>query len=320
MKKRISMFLVLCMLCACGAVCAQPAFQVQVPTVSAKPGERVQTQIVLANNTGILAMLFDLTYDTTRLKLTHVEDCGLVAGAMFGQHLTDMPYKLLWNSASAENFTQDGALVKLEFEVLADAPAGLAEIRLAYAQENVFDVNLKDVPIQVVNGGVEVVAEKQPAHTPTTVIRPSAGGASGGSASVWPQTKPEADVRQRQMILTIGKCEALVFGRTKTNDVAPKIVNGRTMLPARFVAEALGATVHWTADAPQQVDIRKADTQILLYIGSDAAYINGEKCTLDSPAFLENDRTYTPIRFIAEALGATVAWDENTQKVTITAK
>lgn len=36
---------------------------------------------------------------------------------------------------------------------------------------------------------------------------------------------------------------AKVFGQTKSNDVDPKIVNDRTMLPARFVAESLGAVV-----------------------------------------------------------------------------
>ncbi|MBQ4159383.1 MAG: copper amine oxidase N-terminal domain-containing protein, partial [Clostridia bacterium] len=51
---------------------------------------------------------------------------------------------------------------------------------------------------------------------------------------------------------------------------------------------------------------------------SDVAYVNNNEVRLDSPAFLENDRTYTPVRFIAEALGASVSWDEPTQRVTIT--
>lgn len=48
------------------------------------------------------------------------------------------------------------------------------------------------------------------------------------------------------------------------------------------------------------------------------AYVNGEEVILDSPAFIENDRTYTPVRFIAETLGVTVDWDEATQQVIIT--
>lgn len=57
---------------------------------------------------------------------------------------------------------------------------------------------------------------------------------------------------------------------------------------------------------------------MLIYIDSDIAYVNGAMVKLDSPAFIENDRTYTPIRFIAERLGATVDWDEDTQRIIIT--
>ena len=51
-----------------------------------------------------------------------------------------------------------------------------------------------------------------------------------------------------RIILTIGKKVAMVFGEKKLNDVAPIIVNDRTMLPARFVAEAIGAKVEWNED------------------------------------------------------------------------
>ena len=113
-----------------------------------------------------------------------------------------------------------------------------------------------------------------------------------------------------------------MFGKTKSNDVAPKIVNGRTMLPARFVAESLGAVVAWNAEK-QEVTIKgknakDEDITILIYIDSDIAYVNDEQFKLDSPAFIENDRTYTPVRFISEQLGASVEWNEADKTVTIT--
>lgn len=133
----------------------------------------------------------------------------------------------------------------------------------------------------------------------------------------------EKDNSVNQIILTIGEKSAQVFGQTKTNDVAPKIVNDRTMLPARFVAENLGADVLWDGEKGL-VTIKgkklktSEDITILIYIGSDIAYVNGKEIKLDSAAFVENDRTYTPVRFISEELGASVEWIESEQKVVIT--
>lgn len=125
------------------------------------------------------------------------------------------------------------------------------------------------------------------------------------------------DNSENEIILTIGQKEAVVFGKTKTNDVAPIIRNDRTMLPARFVAEELGAKVSWS-EAERKVTIKKTDVEIILTIDSDIALVNGEEIKLDSPAFIENDRTYTSVRFIAENLGASVDWNEGSRKVIIT--
>lgn len=119
------------------------------------------------------------------------------------------------------------------------------------------------------------------------------------------------------IILTIGQKDASIDGKTVSNDVAPKIVNDRTMLPIRFIAEALGAKVDWIEES-QTVKITAENIDISLVIGEDFATVNGEKIDLDSPSFIENDRTYLPIRFVSEKLGADVKWDDATQTVNIT--
>ena len=116
----------------------------------------------------------------------------------------------------------------------------------------------------------------------------------------------------------------MIFGETRTNDVAPVIRNERTMLPSRFIAESLGASVEWNEEK-QLVTIKgknekDEDITILITIGAAYSSVNGESIRLDSPAFIENDRTYTPIRFISEQLGANVDWNESEQKITITRK
>ncbi len=107
-----------------------------------------------------------------------------------------------------------------------------------------------------------------------------------------------------------------IFGKIVKNDVAPKIVDGRTVLPIRVVAEALGADVDWDPDT-QKVTITKGDTVIELFIGKTIAYVNGEPVQLDVAPFIENDRTYLPVRFVSEYLGAIVNWDAETRTVII---
>lgn len=128
----------------------------------------------------------------------------------------------------------------------------------------------------------------------------------------WVKNAPEV-----KLVLTIGEKDATVNGETKSNDVAPVIVNDRTMLPIRFVAEAMGATVLWD-DETRTVTVTLGNITVTLVVGESVATVNGEEKELDSPSFIENDRTYLPVRFVMEALGLDVSWDEITRQVTIT--
>lgn len=155
---------------------------------------------------------------------------------------------------------------------------------------------------------------------PTSIIGGKPTTSPGPTTSPKPTKDPNAVTGGKdEIVLVINNKNASVWGEAKTNDVAPIIRKDRTMLPARFVAEALGAEVSWD-EAARKVTIVSADkaTTIVLTIDSDKAMVNDKEVKLDSAAFIENDRTYTPIRFISESLGAKVAWDEAAQKVTIT--
>ncbi len=135
----------------------------------------------------------------------------------------------------------------------------------------------------------------------------------------WTKAEPKpADNIKNNLVLTIGKKEAKAFGSDKTNDVAPIIRNGKPMLPARFVAESLGAKVTWNSKK-QLVTIKgKDDVTILIYIGSKYAYVNGKKVKLSTPAFKKNGRVYTPLNFIPENLGASVKWNGAEREIVIT--
>ncbi len=117
--------------------------------------------------------------------------------------------------------------------------------------------------------------------------------------------------------LTIGDLTGYVNDAPRGLDAAPVIRNSRTMLPVRFVAESLGATVGWDGTT-STVTVKTETTSIEIVIGKATAKVNGAEVKLDSPAFIEKSRTYLPVRFVAENLGAEVAWDGATSTATLT--
>lgn len=110
----------------------------------------------------------------------------------------------------------------------------------------------------------------------------------------------------------------VVDGKALQPDVPAQIINDRTMVPIRFVVEALGLNVVYV-DTTRTVVVRQGDMVVKLDIGGKA-YENEQEIILDSPAVIINSRALVPVRFISEAFGATVAWDGLSKTVTITKK
>jgi len=108
-----------------------------------------------------------------------------------------------------------------------------------------------------------------------------------------------------------------VDGVDVAGDSPPVIIDGRTLVPARFVFEAMGGTVIWNG-ATGEVTVSVAETEVKLKVGSTKAYINGAETSLDVPARIINDRTMIPVRFVSEAAGCKVSWDEKSRVVGIT--
>ncbi len=102
------------------------------------------------------------------------------------------------------------------------------------------------------------------------------------------------------------------------DDVEPMIIDDRTMVPMRAIFEAMGAEVSWVEATQTVVGVGKDQTMVVLPIGSNQATVNDTTVTLDVPAQIVEDRTLAPLRFVGEALGATVAWDPVTRRIDIT--
>ena len=130
----------------------------------------------------------------------------------------------------------------------------------------------------------------------------------------------KVDTKAKKVInLTIGDVKATVDGKPYTLDVEPFVntkVN-RTLVPLRFISETLGAKVDWKAET-RQIVIRDSGVEIVLTIGSDRVLVNGIQKTLDCPAELSVSRTFVPLRFASETLGARVDYDAAAKQITIT--
>lgn len=115
--------------------------------------------------------------------------------------------------------------------------------------------------------------------------------------------------------LAIGEPKALVGGApyyidSNDNTTAPYIKNDRTMVPMRFIAEAFGAYVTWDAQK-RQVRIQNTDTDLLLTVDSTDYTLNGKSNTTDAAAEIKNDRTFVPIRMVAESMNKKVDYNAN---------
>ena len=91
-------------------------------------------------------------------------------------------------------------------------------------------------------------------------------------------------------------------------DVAPKIVDGRTLVPLRFVAEAFGANVEFD-DISQTATIICNETTLTVTLGSKNYTVNGEEKTFDVAPYNVDGRMLVPLRAISDALGKQVFWD-----------
>ena len=103
-----------------------------------------------------------------------------------------------------------------------------------------------------------------------------------------------------------------VNGKILQTDVPPKIINSRTMIPARALFEEIGGTVTWD-QTNYVVTINYNNQVIKLTINSKTALVDGTQKTLDVPAQIVNNRTLIPLRFVSENLGFTVDYDNKTR-------
>jgi basic membrane protein A len=122
------------------------------------------------------------------------------------------------------------------------------------------------------------------------------------------------------LILTVGKVNYTLNGKTLKADQAPEIRSSRTFVPIRLVSEAFGADVNYNA-ATKKIEVLLGATSFEFTIGQKAAKINGDTVLMDAAAYVTTaGRTLIPIRFVSEKSGLNVAWNATARTVTVTTK
>ncbi len=93
-------------------------------------------------------------------------------------------------------------------------------------------------------------------------------------------------------------------------DATPKIINGRTMVPIRVIAEAFGANVDWIAST-NTINITLDNKNVEMIVGKTTE-------GMDVPPTVINGRTFVPLRYVSEVLDANIDWNQETNKISIT--
>ncbi|OPX90741.1 MAG: Ycf48-like protein [Pelotomaculum sp. PtaB.Bin104] len=100
-------------------------------------------------------------------------------------------------------------------------------------------------------------------------------------------------------------------------DAASFLENERMYVPVRYLGNALGATIKWD-EGTQTVTLYKGSVEVNLVINNNEIIVNGQSKNIDTVPIERSGRVYIPARFVAEAFGYQVAWDEETETVNVT--
>lgn len=142
---------------------------------------------------------------------------------------------------------------------------------------------------------------------------------SGSTTTKKPTSKPAKQVA-KPVLKTV---DVYIDNNRKNYNPKAYVKNGTTLVPMRAIFEDLGATVHYDS-SKKLITAYKGSKKISLGVGNKNGYVTtggiGSTISLSAPAETYNSSTMVPLRFIGEALDASVKWDSSSSKVLITTK
>ncbi len=153
------------LLSLCSVVTAAELPGVSVSAGECVPGGTVTVSVSLKDNPGIISMSLDIEYDHTALVLTDVIDTGLLPGQMHTTKISS-PYRLTWaNDTAPDNFTVNGIVVNLVFQVSTEAKPGVYPIRVLCPRDGILNYDVENVDFGFNDGAIEVAAVSSSSST-----------------------------------------------------------------------------------------------------------------------------------------------------------
>ena len=313
MTKKLFMFFLAAVFLFPAALPAAAAWEAQpVLSLSADlsaDGKTVTLTVSVSASDPVCALQTDIVYDGD--KLTAEGSPHLAppwSGMLAASNIPESGTAVIAAAAAADVENGGGTVATMRFTVKNGASG-----------EAVF--YLDDVLIASTGGS------RYEASVPVCIALDLASGSEAPAAAP-PVTEPEMTVADRlagTVILQDGNYAAVKDGALTHIDPDNKSVipyineDNRTMVPLRFIAEALGAEVGWD-DGSRQVTIDSGGNTVVLTIDSETYALNGESHSMDTAPEINAglNRTMVPVRFIMEALGMSVEWDAENRLVIIT--
>lgn len=171
-----------------------------------------------------------------------------------------------------------------------------------------------------------------------TVTAPQSSGGGGGGGSTSTPKAPETTIAQppvppapptpptpvitpltlNGVTITIGSNIVNIEGRTPLiMDVEPFIDNSnRTLLPVRYISDLMNLKTEW--DKVNRIATFSTEgVKIEVTIGSNIIYVNREPVEMDTIAIIKDNRTFIPIRYLAEALNVELSWNPISKTIMI---
>ncbi|MFZ5643284.1 MAG: stalk domain-containing protein [Bacillota bacterium] len=184
-------------------------------------------------------------------------------------------------SINIVSFTRSGSALKVYYDLKSPGPGDIVTMAITYPQTTAA------LPAEIVSFD-EVILVKAHKSNPKTVFNIGKNLYTKGTINI-------------------------------KMDAAPFLEKGRAFVPVRYLALALGVPedkITWSPSSGT-VTLVKEHTTITMAPGGNVMYINDQPVTMDVSPIIKKGRVYLPAKFIAQALGYSIEWDNSKQAVLI---